>query len=303
MTDRMQETGAEYVAASPQSNRPIAQSPNRQIYYSFLLPGFRRQFETGVPVLMYHKIARRPAGAVWRALYVHPRFFSRQLRELRAAGFQSAPMDEACAGPDNAGKRFVITFDDGFQNVLENALAPLAENKFRAIQFLVAGLLGKRNEWDLPRGEVEEKLMDALQVREWLAAGHRIGAHTMTHPHLHRIPIEKAREEIFAGKKKLEDTFGLPVEHFAYPYGESNEAVRDLVREAGFRTACITDPGVNTAATPRFELLRYTAREPSLRPNEVLARFMDRVFNVSSVPMAKTSIDFAESNSKEGRKI
>ncbi len=259
----------------------------RQEYYSSL-PGFRNYFQTGVPVLMYHKVAARPAGAVLKALYISPALFARQLGELRAAGFSSTSIGDACASGINRDKHVVLTFDDGFQNVLEHALAPLAQNNFHGIQFLVAGRLGGWNEWDAPRGEVREKLMDAAQVRDWLAAGHQIGAHTMTHPDLRNISPAKAREEIFACKKSLEDTFGLPVDHFCYPYGFSNQTVRDLVAEAGYRTACTTEPGVNTSATPRLEITRWTARYPSPRPKEVLARFLDRVFNdraqIASLP-------------------
>ena len=228
---------------------------------------------------MYHKVGLRPAGAIRKALYISPALFNRQINELRQAGFSSVTMNDACATENNQTRRVVITFDDGFRNVLDHALNPLAENKFRAIQFLVAGLLGGRNEWDLPAGEVPEKLMDASQVREWMAAGHEIGAHTMTHPDLLKISPERAREEITAGKKSLEDTFGVPVEHFCYPYGSWNGQIRDLVAGAGFRTACTTEPGVNTSATNPFEISRWMARYASPRPKEVLARLVDRMFN------------------------
>jgi peptidoglycan/xylan/chitin deacetylase (PgdA/CDA1 family) len=252
--------------------------PPRQKYYS-LLAGFRSFFKNGVPVLMYHKVGSRPAGVVRRGLYVSAARLRRQLAELRAAGFSGGSMDDACAAVDNGGRRVVVTFDDGFQNVLENALAPLAETGFRAIQYLVPGLLGKTNAWDLPDGEVQERLMDAAQVRKWLAAGHEIGAHSMMHPNLCEIPTDRAREEIFASKKSLEDQFGVEVRHFCYPYGVWNERVRDFVAEAGFSTACTTQPGVNTTATPPFEIARYTARHPSPRPKEVLARLLDRMLN------------------------
>jgi len=70
----------------------------------------------------------------------------------------------------------------------------------------------------------------------------------------------------------------VPVEHFCYPYGGWNETVRDLVAEAGYLTACTTDRGINTPATPRLELKRWLARSPGVRPKEVLARFLDKVF-------------------------
>jgi peptidoglycan/xylan/chitin deacetylase (PgdA/CDA1 family) len=154
-------------------------------------------------------------------------------------------------------------FDDGFQNVLEFGLGPLAEHKCRAIQFLVADRLGGNNEWDLAEGEAPAPLMDEAQVRDWLAAGHEIGSHTLTHPWLTRLPASEAREEIAASRKKLEDQFGVPIEHFCYPYGDWNDAVRDLVVAAGYKTACTTQPGVNTSADSAFALKRFTARYPS----------------------------------------
>src|SRR5437899_3518051 len=136
----------------------------------------------------------------------------------------------------------------------------MARYGMRAIQFLVADRLGGMNEWEVEQGEVQERLMDAAQIREWLAAGHEIGAHTLTHPFLTKISLERAREEISASKKKLEDCFGQPIRHFCYPYGDWNAAVCDLVRAAGYETACTTEFGVNTSATPAFELKRITAR-------------------------------------------
>jgi peptidoglycan/xylan/chitin deacetylase (PgdA/CDA1 family) len=121
--------------------------------------------------------------------------------------------------------------------------------------------------------------MDHAEIREWLAAGHEIGSHSCTHPHLSRIPLPQAREEITASKKKLEDLFGRPVEHFCYPYGDRNDAVVDLVREAGYRTACTMDFGVNTVATSPLALRRILARHPSLRPSLWISRVIGRTWS------------------------
>jgi peptidoglycan/xylan/chitin deacetylase (PgdA/CDA1 family) len=160
--------------------------------------------------------------------------------------------------------------------VFTHALVPLARNRFYAIQFLVADLLGQSNEWEQHEGEVREPLMDAPQVREWLAAGHEIGSHTLTHPHLTQLPPGQAREEIFASKKKLEDLFGRPIRHFCYPYGDWNEVIRELVQEAGYETACTTGPGVNTAADSSFALKRFTARYPSRNLKAIWSRLSAR---------------------------
>jgi peptidoglycan/xylan/chitin deacetylase (PgdA/CDA1 family) len=226
------------------------------------LPPFRELFRTGVPILMYHKIAPRPRRVRLKGLYVTPDHFVRQLAELSENGFVSCSLAEACQdGP--AAARVALTFDDGFRNVLQNALAPLARGGWRALQFLVPNCIGRLNEWDLRDGEAPEVLMDAAEVREWLGAGHAIGSHSLTHARLTRLTQRDAREEIFASKKKLEDTFGVAVEHFCYPYGDWNEAVRELVLEAGYRTACTTEFGVNTPATPPLTLHRITVRHPT----------------------------------------
>ena len=246
---------------------------NSPAYYSALGP-FRRLFGQGNPVLTYHKLGPRPRGARLKGLYVSGRLFARQLEELGEAGFAAGPLD-GCAGPLQE-KRIVITFDDGYVNVLRYGLEPLANTGFKAIQFLVADLLGRCNEWDVPLGEAPEPMMDAAQVRDWLGAGHEIGSHTLTHPWLTRLSVAAAREEIAASRKKLEDLFGRPIHHFCYPYGDWNEAVRELVAEADYKTACTTDFGVNTVADSAFALKRFTARYPSRNLKAIWSRLRAR---------------------------
>lgn len=236
-------------------------------YYSSLTP-FRAAFAGGLPILTYHKLGPRPRRARLKGLYLSAARFDRQLVELRTAGFSSAMPDSVRPGPPAV----VITFDDGFQNVLEHGLPILARHGFQALQFLLSDLLGGTNTWEQEEGEAPERLMDEAQVRDWLAAGHAIGSHTCTHPWLTRLPLPRAREEIRASKHRLEDRFGVAIEHFCYPYGDCNEAVRELVGEAGYRTACTVEAGINTPDTPRLALKRFTARYPSRNLRALLQR-------------------------------
>jgi peptidoglycan/xylan/chitin deacetylase (PgdA/CDA1 family) len=248
-------------AGKSAKNLPMLESTPE--YYSSLEP-FREHFAAGTPILMYHKIGTRPSGARFRGLYLSPRLFATQMRELKAAGFQSITLSQAVQ-PSRPKLSLVLTFDDGFKNVLHNAVEPMRELGFAAIEFIVTNLMGKLNEWDLRDGEVPERLMDESEVRDWLAAGHEIGSHTRSHCRLTRLSLRDASEEITASKKRLEDTFGVPIRHFCYPYGDTNPAVEDLVAQAGYETACTTLTGVNTPETPPFGLKRYLARYPSRR--------------------------------------
>jgi peptidoglycan/xylan/chitin deacetylase (PgdA/CDA1 family) len=217
----------------------------------------QRLFRRGAPILAYHSLGPYPASAQDPFLYVSAEMFDRQLSMLKDAGFHSVSLDELFTAPGWRTK-VVVTFDDAYQNVFEHGLKILARREFRAIQFITSELIGGRNEWMIAKGDVPERLMDREQIRDWLAAGHAIGSHSATHPQLPKLPFAQAREEITSSKKRLEDLFGVPIRHFAYPYGRFSQAVSDLVAEAGYHTACTMEFGVNTADTPRYRLHRIS---------------------------------------------
>lgn len=225
---------------------------------------FPSLWEGGLPALTYHKVGPRPWGVRLRGLYLSPSLFRRQLEELTQIGATFLTPNDF---PQGATKErgVVLTFDDGFANTLQHALPTLLVYRATAIQFLVADRLGRLNGWEMAQGEVPERLMDRSEIREWLAAGQLIGAHTRTHPHLPTLPLRHAREEVFGSKKKLEDLFGCPIDHFCYPYGEVSPAIVDLVGEAGYRTAWTTRPVANPPEAHPLLLGRYTARGRTFR--------------------------------------
>ena len=220
----------------------------------------RWMFERGgVVVLMYHKIAAAPTTTNLPALYVDPGEFDRQMAELTGAGLACVPYGEV-VGAVEAGKGgFCLTFDDGFRNVFDLALPILRARGLRAIQFIVAGQIGGEDAWDRAIGEPPQALMDDGMIREWLAAGHEIGSHTLTHPHLTALTREQARAEIVDSKRRLEDRFGVPIKHFCYPYGDNDEAVRETVREAGYESAPTVAFGTNGPGADPLALNRVMA--------------------------------------------
>ena len=219
-------------------------------YYDRLAPVIA-EFRKGRPVLMYHKLGFPSLRSPRKGLFISPRLFAKQLAELRCAGFTSRDLDSPEEG-------IRITFDDGYVSVLKHAMEPLRENGFHAIQFLVSGFLGKKSSWD----RESEPLMDKAQVRDWLQAGHTIGAHTVNHVHLTQVPEAVAREEIAASRKALEDEFGVAIKHFCYPYGDWNPKIADLVAETGYTTASTTESGINQIESDPFTLKRHHAYVP-----------------------------------------
>jgi peptidoglycan/xylan/chitin deacetylase (PgdA/CDA1 family) len=192
------------------------------------------------------------------------------MSEITQAGLTSSFLGRSAVSKKET---ITITFDDGFVSNLTEAVPLMKKVGVQAINYLVADRLGQTSDWEAQEGGEADPLMDESQVREWLAAGHQIGAHTCTHPRLSQLSDAQANEEISASRKKLEDRFGLPVEHFAYPYGDYNERTVELVRQAGFETAVTMHRGVNLPNTPLFELKRWTARYESRNLKNLLRKF------------------------------
>ena len=89
--------------------------------------------------------------------------------------------------------------------------------------------------------------------------GFTIGAHTVTHPIMSRLTPSQVRDEVYGSKTAIEKALNAPVQAFAYPNGgpnDYNEAVTQVVREAGFTCAVTTKRGLNDADTPVLELRR-----------------------------------------------
>lgn len=74
-----------------------------------------------------------------------------------------------------------------------------------------------------------------------------IGAHTVGHHALSRLPEPRARHEIEASSARIEAMTGIRPRHFAYPYGSADTAGErefGLARAFGFVTAVTTRRGV-----------------------------------------------------------
>ncbi|MFC1900295.1 polysaccharide deacetylase family protein [Chloroflexota bacterium] len=79
-----------------------------------------------------------------------------------------------------------------------------------------------------------------------------IGAHTMTHPYLNKIPVTEASKEIGDSKKYLENLLGHEVLMFCYPFGLYNDTVVDIVRKNGFVGARTCQPDGFSISSDRY---------------------------------------------------
>ncbi len=93
-------------------------------------------------------------------------------------------------------------------------------------------------------------------MKEMQSAGMDIGSHTCSHPRLARLSRDQMREEVTASKKRLEDTLGVEVASFCYPYGNFDDAVVEAVKEAGYKLATATIRDNRNTPEDRYRLKR-----------------------------------------------
>src|SRR5436190_23997767 len=95
----------------------------------------RLQSHRETPILTYHSLDE--SGSVTS---VRPQFFRKQMHSLARRGFVGISMSELLDGWDDIAplpaRPVVLTFDDGFANLLDYAAPILSELGFRATIFV-----------------------------------------------------------------------------------------------------------------------------------------------------------------------
>jgi len=212
-------------------------------------------------------------------------------------------------------KPTIIFFDDGFKDVLVNALPILKKHGIPATIFITTGLVQRTNFlWTLnlrqfiPNAEEVIKWLKKLgrternketaelskkynfeqnpsdmpvflnwnEVVELYKNGFEIGSHGVSHERLVELSDEELSKEVSDSKKILEEKIGNKIEVISYPHGRYNEKVEEFSKKAGYSFGVSTEAGYNT-----FEDLTespFRLKKIAAEPNEDLDRFKVRLY-------------------------
>lgn len=208
-----------------------------------------------LPILTFHSIDS--SGA---AISISPARFERLLRTLKRKGYRTLLFDEVLDWLTGkqvlSSPAVVLTFDDGFENLYQEAFPLLEELEYKATVFLTTGYCGKTNGW--PSQTAGIPLMPMLnweQIKEMARSVFDIQAHTQSHPILTKLPPALAGQEMAGSKAVIEERLGKQVRFFAYPYGRFDKRIYELAREQ-FAAACSTTLRYVDSASDRHMLER-----------------------------------------------
>ena len=183
-----------------------------------------------IPVLTYHSIddGRSPVS-------IPPAEFRRQMQGLAAAGWRTIGMDGFVRGHRDGrwpSRTFVLTFDDGYRNLVEHALPAASECGFHGTVFVavdrVGGTMTGPSE---PSWTPASPLLDWSGLRALASAGWSVGSHACSHRRLPSLAPDEIARELSVSKATIADRVGAPVTALAYPYGAASAEVERLAAD------------------------------------------------------------------------
>lgn len=208
---------------------------------------------TGATLLIYHRVG----GGTSNELDLPIAEFERQMRTLAEHDVVSLDdaLDRLDAGDD--APTFVITFDDGFEDVFENAWPVLRELQLPFTIYLASAYTGKEMRWEGATATGSPgRGLTWDQLREMVDSGLcTIGNHT----HTHVEPGLLSDAELDDCSATIERHLGVSPRHFTYPWGRPVSGMETSVRQR-FRSASTGIVGRNSPATDRMRLRRIPVR-------------------------------------------
>ncbi|MEW1987582.1 polysaccharide deacetylase family protein [Brevibacterium casei] len=227
-------------------------------------------------VLMYHGVADVDASTDPENLMVPVRAFEHQMTHLLSSGHRilsEAEYLDWLDGRPLSGKSVLITFDDGYESVLHNAVPILTRLGMPAICYVCPGLLGGQSTW-MGRPSWHE-LMDADQLTQVVDSGIALGVHGHDHTAMDALGFDELEAHTSAARDLLEERVGLKARSLAYPYGYHSPTARQAVGSAGFECAfaiyetagrwALPRVDINAVDTPRTFRLKLRPTYPSAR--------------------------------------
>jgi peptidoglycan/xylan/chitin deacetylase (PgdA/CDA1 family) len=158
-----------------------------------------------------------------KGLYLSQRLFTKQLRELKQAGYQTFALSELAAGTAKPVQRIALTFDDGPHPLhTQPVLDTLKKYRIHASFFL----LGRY---------VEQHPQIVKQIH---AAGHQIGIHGYRHiafPLENPIILHDHLEQVCHRIAEICNTTPKSINNIRPPYGAFTRKTLSLLEAWGYR--------------------------------------------------------------------
>ncbi len=200
---------------------------------------------------MYHKfgVSKYPSTSVTIDQ------FDNHLKELSKTKYSVEPVefiiDTIINDGDLPENTIGISIDDADKSFYEVGWPKFKEMGFPVTLFVNTSTIHENNKnylnWD--------------QIRELVNEGVSIGAHSHSHYHMSDLSIDEVKDEIEISNNIFLRELGSIPSLFAYPYGETNEEIINLLKDYKFKVAFGQHSGVINETSNLYYLPRFSLNE------------------------------------------
>jgi peptidoglycan/xylan/chitin deacetylase (PgdA/CDA1 family) len=161
---------------------------------------------------MYHAIGDGPND-----LYLQTELFEQQIGYLSKNKYNFIDFEDLQKGVI-PNKPIILTFDDGYKNLYDNAYPILKKYNAKATIFLISNFIGATGY--LSTEEISQ-INDLVSFQ----------SHTVSHPDLRYESIESVNHQARASKETIQGLVKNKVIAFCYPSGKFNEEVIKITKK------------------------------------------------------------------------
>lgn len=240
-------------------------------------------------IVLYHHVAEDTPPST----SISPAAFDAHLAYLRDNDFNVIALDRMIdslrSGQSLPEKSVVITFDDGYSSIYEEAFPMLQAYGYPFTLFLSTE----------PIDDGLGNYMNWKQIREMSDTGVIIANHMVDHPYMLNARdnetdnqrLVRLRDDLLRAELRIEQETGQSHRYLAYPYGEYDPAIKSLLDELGFvglaQNSGAVGPDSDFLALPRFPLASIYANL-----NTASTKFATLPFSVSQLrPVSPVTVD------------
>jgi len=204
--------------------------------------------ENKAVILAYHHIATdTPASTT-----IAPDVFEQHLDLLEANQFNVWPLTRVLEALDNnesvPPRTVAMTFDDGYKSVYTTVWPSLTKRDLPFTVFVTTGAVDQ----EMPA------YMSWSNLKELAQAGVDLGNHGAAHVHAHDVSRETFRGDLRRAQTRLIAQTGATPRVYAYPYGEFNRELGQIVRVDGLygvgQQSGVVGNNANFSSAPRFPI-------------------------------------------------
>jgi peptidoglycan/xylan/chitin deacetylase (PgdA/CDA1 family) len=157
---------------------------------------------------------------------------------LARAGWKAVTLEQFASSVQRADvpcNEFLLTFDDGYASLADNAYPVLADLGFTATTFVITDYVGQTNTWDMRYTWDRLQHLRWPEVEHWQARGFDFASHGATHRRLTWLDDAALVSELERSHDMLISRLGAGAGRaVAYPFGAADTRVVRHAQSAGY---------------------------------------------------------------------